>query len=63
MDANLRSAAPTRRRHRHERGQGYVEYAFIVVIIAIGVLLLLEVMGHTTGSMYSNVATAVGHSG
>jgi Flp pilus assembly pilin Flp len=61
MDANPLPATPNRSRHRDERGQAYVEYGLIVVIIAIGVLVLLEVVGHSTGSMYSNVATAVGH--
>jgi Flp pilus assembly pilin Flp len=61
MDANPLTATPDRRRHRGERGQGYVEYGLILVIIAIGVLLLLEVVGHTTGSLYSNIGNAVGH--
>jgi len=43
------------------RPERFERYGLILVIIALGVLLLLEVMGHSTGSLYSNVGNAVGH--
>jgi Flp pilus assembly pilin Flp len=53
----LRRAAD---RLRHgEEGQGLVEYAFILVLIAMAVLLGLQVLGHTTNNLYSNIANGL----
>ena len=38
-----------------ERGQGLVEYALILLLIAIVVILAVTVLGTTTDSMFSNV--------
>ncbi len=48
-----------------ERGQGLVEYAFILVLVAIVVIVALQVLGGTTSGLYTNishgVSTATGH--
>lgn len=38
-----------------ERGQGLVEYALILVMIAIVVLAILLLLGPIVGNMFSNV--------
>lgn len=43
-----------------ERGQGMIEYAFILVLIAIVLIIALEVLGGQTGNMFSNIANSVG---
>ena len=35
-----------------ERGQGLVEYAFIMVLIALVVLIMVALLGEAVGSMY-----------
>ncbi len=42
-----------------ERGQGMVEYAFILLLVAIVVLISVALLGHTTGNLYSNVSTGL----
>ena len=36
-------------------GQGLVEYALILVLVAIIVLVVLAIFGNAVGNMYSNV--------
>jgi pilus assembly protein Flp/PilA len=38
-----------------EEGQGLLEYAMILVLVAAVVLLILVLMGPTIGNYYSNV--------
>ena len=38
-----------------EAGQGMVEYALIVILVAIGALIALQVLGHATNNLYSNI--------
>lgn len=40
---------------RAEEGQGLVEYAMILVFVALVVLLILVVLGPQVGDMYSRV--------
>lgn len=47
------------RTRRGEGGQGMVEYAFILVLVAIVVLVALQVLGHTTNNLYSNIANGL----
>ncbi|MGH7746638.1 MAG: Flp family type IVb pilin [Candidatus Dormibacteria bacterium] len=42
-----------------ERGQGMVEYAFILILIAMAVLIALQVLGHTTNDLFTNVSNAL----
>lgn len=39
-----------------ERGQGLVEYAFILVLVAVLLILAVETLGHQTNSLYSNIS-------
>lgn len=41
-----------------ERGQGLVEYAFIMVLIAVVVLVALALLGPVVGDMYSDIYNA-----
>ena len=44
--------------HRKERGQGMVEYALLIVLLAIVVVFMIEVMGTAVSNMYSNIVAA-----
>jgi pilus assembly protein Flp/PilA len=37
------------------RGQGLLEYALIIMLVALVVILLLAVFGPAVGNMFSNV--------
>lgn len=39
----------------HEEGQGLVEYALILALVSIVVLVILLVMGPAIGNVYSGV--------
>ena len=41
--------------YRRERGQGLVEYAMIMVMVALVVLGMLLLLGPAIGNMYSNI--------
>ena len=43
-----------------EKGQGLVEYALILVLVSLAVLLILAVLGPQVGNMYSQVTSALG---
>jgi len=38
-----------------EDGQGLVEYAFIIVLVAIIVLVILALLGPAIGNIFSNI--------
>ncbi len=40
---------------RKERGQGLVEYALIMVMVALAVIVILALLGPTIGNVYSNI--------
>lgn len=42
-----------------ETGQGLVEYALILVMIALVVLVILTVLGPVVGNMYSGINSAL----
>lgn len=44
-----------------EKGQGLVEYALILVLVAIVVIAVLLTLGPVVGEVYSEVAGALGH--
>jgi Flp pilus assembly pilin Flp len=48
-----------RQRRDGESGQGMVEYVFIVVLIAIAVIIALQVLGHTTNNLFSNISNGL----
>jgi pilus assembly protein Flp/PilA len=42
-----------------ERGQGLVEYALILVFVAIVVIVVLAILGPSVGNMYSNIVSGI----
>ena len=42
-----------------EEGQGMTEYALIVILIAIVVILMLGVLGHQVNNVFSNVSNGL----
>jgi pilus assembly protein Flp/PilA len=45
---------------RHDEGQGMVEYALILVLIAVVVLLILTTLGKQVSNAFSNVSSEIG---
>lgn len=43
----------------YEKGQGLVEYALIIVFIAIIVLIALQLLGGTLGNTFSNISSTL----
>jgi Flp pilus assembly pilin Flp len=43
--------------HSAPRGQGLVEYALIILLVGIAVIVLVAVFGTAVGNMYSTVIT------
>jgi len=44
--------------YKKERGQGMVEYALLIALLAIVVIFMIEVMGTAVSGMYSNIVSA-----
>jgi pilus assembly protein Flp/PilA len=42
-----------------EKGQGLVEYALILVLVAIVVIAILMIMGPAIGNIFSNIVKAL----
>jgi pilus assembly protein Flp/PilA len=42
-----------------ERGQGMVEYALILALISIVVIVILSTLGHTVNNVFSNVNVGI----
>ena len=42
-----------------EKGQGLVEYALILVLVAIVVIAILTILGPTIGNVFSNVVNTL----
>lgn len=38
-----------------ERGQGLVEYALIMMLVAMAVIIILAVLGPAVGNIFSNI--------
>jgi Flp pilus assembly pilin Flp len=43
-----------------ESGQGMVEYAFILLLIAMVCIVMVQVLGHQTSNLYSNISSGLG---
>jgi len=43
----------------HERGQGLIEYAFLLVLIALIVIAALLILGPTIGNVFSNLNSSL----
>ncbi|MCS7286086.1 MAG: Flp family type IVb pilin [Anaerolineae bacterium] len=44
---------------RRERGQGLVEYALILVLVAIVVIAVLALLGPAIGNVFSAIISAI----
>jgi pilus assembly protein Flp/PilA len=44
--------------HRKEQGQGMVEYALLIVLLALVVIFMIAVMGDVVQGMYSSIVEA-----
>ena len=42
-----------------EKGQGLVEYALILVLVALVVIVILAILGPAIGQVFSNVITLI----
>ena len=42
-----------------EKGQGLVEYALILVLVAIVVIAVLALVGPAVGNVFSNIISAI----
>jgi pilus assembly protein Flp/PilA len=49
------------RLHAREDGQGMVEYALIVVLISIVVIVIVSTLGKTVNNVFSNVSHGLGN--
>jgi pilus assembly protein Flp/PilA len=47
-------------RFASERGQGMVEYALILVLIAVVVIAVLIVLGNQVANVFCNISGAIG---
>ena len=43
-----------------EKGQGLVEYALIIVLIAIVVIVAMNFLGPTIGNVFNDIGTTLG---
>lgn len=43
----------------HEEGQGLVEYAMILILVAVVVIVLLALFGSSVGNLFSNVVDSI----
>jgi len=44
---------------RNERGQGLVEYALILVLVAVIVIAILAMLGPAIGNVFSKIVAAI----
>ena len=44
---------------RHQAGQGLVEYAMVLMLVAIVVIVVLALLGPAVGNMFSNVVNGI----
>lgn len=45
---------------KNEEGQGLVEYALIIALVALLVIVALKFLGGTVGNTYNNVGATLG---
>jgi pilus assembly protein Flp/PilA len=45
-----------------ERGQGLVEYALIIALVAVGLIAILLVLRNSVGNVFNNAATTLENS-
>ncbi len=44
---------------RFSQAQGFVEYAMVLIIVAVLIVVLVYVLGGSIGNLYSNIILAV----
>lgn len=44
-----------------EKGQGLIEYALILVLIAVVVIVVLRLLGPQIGGIFSNINSTISH--
>jgi pilus assembly protein Flp/PilA len=42
-----------------EKGQGLVEYALILVLVSVVVIIILAILGPAIGEVFSNIVNAI----
>lgn len=58
MSSHLRNICKkTRHFLKNERGQGLVEYALILVLIAVVTITAITTLGHKTENVFSNIGS------
>jgi pilus assembly protein Flp/PilA len=60
VDAAGRALLRLRRTLQAEEGQGMTEYALLVILIAIVVVLMLGILGKQTNNVFSNISNGLG---
>lgn len=45
--------------HSKTRGQGLVEYAMLIMLVALLLIVLLLIFGQGVGNMYSNIILSI----
>lgn len=45
--------------HLSPRGQGLVEYAMVILLVGLAVIVMLAVFGGAVGNMFSNVVANI----
>lgn len=50
---------PSPRTRTGEAAQGLIEYALLIVFIAIGAVVALTLLGHGTSNLYSNITNTL----
>ena len=45
---------------QNEEGQGLVEYALIIFMVSIAVILILPALGARVGAIFTQITTAIG---
>ncbi len=46
-------------KHLNCKGQGLVEYAIILVLVAVVIVVMLAIFGPSVGNMFSNVVNNI----
>jgi pilus assembly protein Flp/PilA len=46
-------------RLQHENGQGLVEYALILIFVALAVIVILALLGPAVGNVFSNLIAQI----
>jgi pilus assembly protein Flp/PilA len=57
--AAVPSPSVRRTRRRGGRGQGLVEYALILMLIAVVLIVAVQVLGNGTSNLYTNIGAGV----